>query len=69
MAAVSLADTLGCRKMAISTPPFHWMEALLMACRMMSTPPSADSATAMVTIADSVISRLRRRLIPVSRAT
>ena len=40
-----------------------------MAWRMISTPPRADSDTAMVTMADSVMTRLRRRLPPVSRAT
>ena len=40
-----------------------------MAWRMMRTPPKADNATAMVMIAENVISRLRRRLVPVSRAT
>ena len=69
MAAVSLAETDGWRKMAISTPPRHSIDALLMAWRMISTPPRAESETATVMIAEKVMTRLRRRLPAVSRAT
>ena len=69
MAAVSWSVTVGLRKMASSTPPRHWMAALLMAWRATSTAPSTVSDTVMATTAARVITRLRRRLPHVSRAT
>ena len=69
MAAISWALARGSMKMIISTPPCHWTVAVLTAWRMIRTPPSAVSDTAIVTIAATVMTTLRRRLPPVSRST
>ena len=66
-ADVSWAVALAFMKMSILTPPWNWEVAILTAWRMIRTPPSAVSDTAIVTTAATVMTTFRARLPPVSR--
>ena len=69
MALICSDVTSGFMKIESSTPPFHCTVAFWTPWRSRRAPPTSPSDTATVRIAAEVISRLRLRLIAVSRAT